>query len=629
LNPERWGLTAETAPAATTALAGSIRAAIKVTQVRETNILKLSYEGPSPELAAGIANALAEAYAEWNSESKFATVGQASGFLKGQVEQLRKELDAKQQQLLTYGREKDIISADPGTNAPLQNLDALNRDYGAAVADRVAKEARYHEMLTARPEAIADTLSNGLVTSLRADLAKLERDYAEKLNLYKPEWPAMQELKTQIDKSREHLDSLIQETVTKARDVAHNDYETAVRRAENLKAVLVPQRSEVQAASSNAVEYNNLRLEVEAKRQQLDTLLKQQAQTEVTSHLSGEDAPTARIVDRALPDSRPSKPSYKFNIAVALFGGVAVGVGLALFLSYMDRSLRSVEDVVRHVRLPALGVIPALSRVTVRSYGQAARRKARTEGEGAGEPAVIELLPNTQPRSRVAEAYRAFRAALLLSRAGGVKAIVVTSCTSKEGKSTTAANLAVVLGQLGKRVLLVDADLHKPRQHEIFHVSNRVGLVSILAEGMESARVIVKTSIPDVFLVPAGPMCPNPSGLLSSGAMSKFLELAVLNFDFVIVDTPPVGPVADALVIGNLVDGAVVCVQGGKTSREQVTHVRDRILWANVRILGVLLNNLPAADIPYGGGYVYDDSYFDVVPQAAEAKQAVTSARRV
>ena len=231
---------------------------------------------------------------------------------------------------------------------------------------------------------------------------------------------------------------------------------------------------------------------------------------------------------------------------------------------------------------------------------------------------MIELLPHSQPRSRVAESYRAFRTALLLSRAGGMKSIMVTSCVPKEGKSTTAANLAIVLGQLGKRVLLVDADLHKPRQHEIFRVSNRVGLVSILAEGMESARVIVKTGIPEVFLVPAGPACPNPSGLLSSDAMSKFLELAAMNFDFVIVDAPPVAPVADALLIGNQIDGAVICVQGGKTPREQVVRVRDRLLWANVRILGVLVSNLPALDVAYGAGYAYDDNYYDIAREVTE-----------
>jgi len=636
LNPKRQGLTAGTkdkpgvsAQDATIGLAENIRAHVKAIMVRDTNILRLSYEGPSPVLSADVVNAIAEAYIDWSAEAKFSVVGLASEFLQTQITQLKKEVDVKQQQMLAYGREKNIISADPSTNASLQNLESLNRDYAAAVNDRVAKEAHYHEMQTARPETIADTLSNGLVTGLRSELSRLERDYAEKLNLYKPEWPAMQQLQTQIDKSREHLEVVTRETVTKARDLARNEYETALRREASLKTALVPQRTEVQTSNTNAVEYNNLRLDLEAKRQLLDSLLKQEAQTEVTSRLRGEHVSNARIVDRALPDWAPFKPSYKKNVALALFGGLAVGIGLALFLSYMDRSLRSVEDVAKYLQLPGLGVIPALSSVSSRPYRYAARLRSKDEAEaGAAEPAAIELLPHAQPRSRVAESYRAVRTALLLSRAGGVKSIVVTSCAPREGKSTTAANLAVVLGQLGKRVLLVDADLHKPRQHEIFRVSNRVGLVSILAEGVESARVIVKTTVPDVFLVPSGPACPNPSGLLSSDAMSKFLELARLNFDFVILDAPPVAPVADALLVGNQVDGAVLCVKGGVTPREQVARVRDRLLWSNVRILGVLISNLPGDETGYGSGYTYDDNYYDIVREANEGKQAVAAARR-
>jgi capsular exopolysaccharide synthesis family protein len=634
-NPSRMGLIQGTREKpgispqmAATVLAAKISSKVTVVPVRGTSILSLTYLGPSPQLAADVANAVAEAYIEWSAEAKFDVVGIASEFVTNQIEQLKKELDAKQQQLLAYGREKDIISAEPGTNASLQNLETLNRDYASAVADQIAKEARYHEMRTARPETIADTLSNGLVTSQRGELARLERDYADKLNLFKPEWPAMQQLKTQIDTSREHLDAVIQETVTKARDSARSDYDTAVRRVASLKSVLVPQRSEVQASVSNAVEYNNLRLEVAAKRTQLDDLLKQQSQTEITSRLRGEHVSNARVVDRALPNGTPSKPSYKMNILLALFGGGSIGIGLALFLSYMDRSLRSVEDIARSLQLPALGVIPALSSVSGRSYGYAAKLRRKVGSGADAEPAAIELLPHSQPRSRVAEAYRALRTALLLSRAGGVKSLVVTSCVSGEGKSTTAANLAVVLGQLGKRVLLVDADLHRPRQHEIFGVSNRAGLVSILAEGLESARVIVKTEIPDVFLVPSGPACPNPSALLISEAMSKFLELARLNFDYVILDAPPVAPVADALLIGTQTDGAVICVQGGKTSREQVTRVRDRLLWSNVRILGVLISNLPGDAAGYGSGYAYDDNYYDIRREATEGKRAVAAARK-
>ncbi|MFY9551510.1 MAG: polysaccharide biosynthesis tyrosine autokinase, partial [Thermoanaerobaculia bacterium] len=634
LNPNRRGLIPGTrdkpgvsAQEATIGLAEVISGRVKVAPVRETNILNLSFAAPSPELAADVANAIAAAYIEWSAEAKFNVVGLASVFLQTQIEQLRKELDAKQQQLLAYGREKNIISADPGTNASLQNLESLNRDYASAVADRVAKEARHHEMRTARPETIADTLSNGLVTGLRADLARLERDYAEKLNLYKPEWPAMQQLKTQIDTSREHLSSVIQETVAKARDSSRNDYETAIRREASLKAALVPQRTEVQASNLNAVEYNNLRLEVDAKRQQLDGLLKQQTLTEMTSRLRGENVSNARIVDRALPDWAPFKPSFKKNVVLGMFAGGAIGIGLALFLSYMDRSLRSVEDIARYLQLPALGVIPALSSVSGRPQGYAAKLRRKSAGESdADAAAAIELLPHTQPRSSVSEAYRAVRAALLLSRAGGVKSIVITSTLPKEGKSSTAANLAVVLAQLGKRVLLVDADLHKPRQHEIFRVSNRAGLVSILAEGLETARVIVKTEVPGVFLVPSGPPCPNPSGLLASEALSKFLELASLNFDYVVVDAPPVAPVADALLIGSQTDGVMICVKGGKTAREQVVRVRDRLLWSNVRILGVLINNLAGDQVDYG--YAYEDGYYDIPLEPREGKRAMAAAPR-
>jgi polysaccharide biosynthesis transport protein len=637
LNPKRYGLVAGTrdkpssaAQDVTTSFAEMISGSVDVQPISGTNILKLSYTAKSAPLAADIANAIAEAYIDRSVEAKFNVVGAASEFLKTQIDSLKKELDAKQQQLLAYGRQKDIISGDASSNAPLQNLEALNREYAAAVADRIAKEARYHEVRTARPESIADTLSNGLVTGLRGELGRLERDYAEKLNLYKPEWPAMKQLQVQIDKSREHLEIVTQETVSKARDVARNDYETALRREGSLKGVIVPQKAEVMNANSNAVEYNNLRLQVDAKRQQLDSLLKQEAQTEMTSRLRGERISNARIVDRALPEWSPFTPNYRKNILLALFAGMGLGVGLALFLSYMDRSLRTVEDVAKHLHLPALGVIPSLKGASRSYYGysKSARKRA---GEKTEEVQTIERLPHVQPRSAVAESYRAFRAALLLSRAGGLKSIVITSCFPSEGKSSTAVNLAIVLAQLGKRVVLVDADLHRPRLHEIFHVSNRVGLVSILAEGLEPTRAIVSTDIPEVFLVPAGPSTPNPSGLLASDAMSKFLELVSLNFDYVVIDAPPVAPVADALLIGNQSDGVVVCVQGGKTPREQVARVRDKLLWANVRILGVLISNLPeGSGDEYESAYLYEDAYHDTAPVAAEPeKRLVSSARRI
>jgi capsular exopolysaccharide synthesis family protein len=230
--------------------------------------------------------------------------------------------------------------------------------------------------------------------------------------------------------------------------------------------------------------------------------------------------------------------------------------------------------------------------------------KKKANGNG-NEKIAIELLPHTQPRSTVAEAYRAFRTALLLSRAGGVKSIAVTSSLPAEGKTSTALNLSVVLGQLGKRVVIVDADLHKPRMHEIFRVSNRIGLVSVLAENAAPTDALQQTSIPNVSVVTSGPNSPNPSALLSSDAMSKFLEFLTMNFDFVVIDTPPVSPVADAFLIGNIVDGVVLTVRGGRTPREHVLRTRDKLLRSNVEILGVLINNLEEESVGSGRYYSY------------------------
>ena len=265
----------------------------------------------------------------------------------------------------------------------------------------------------------------------------------------------------------------------------------------------------------------------------------------------------------------------------------------------MDRSLRTPEQVSRYLNLPVLGIIPAAGRALSR-IGQTALSKGTPEGEvsglnlpGAGSPkASIELLPHTLSRSSVAEAYRAFRTSLLLSSAERPRCLVVTSALPLEGKTTTAMNLAVVLAQLGKSVLLVDADLHRSHLHEVFQVSNAVGLVTVLTGHTNATSAIKETEIPCLSVLPAGPTSPNPSGLLSSGSMRRFLDGVISRYDFVVVDTPPVLAMADAVVLGHLTGSVILCVHGGKTPRDAVIRARDELRRSNVRILGVLLNAL-------------------------------------
>ena len=284
--------------------------------------------------------------------------------------------------------------------------------------------------------------------------------------------------------------------------------------------------------SRNAVDYNNLRIEVETQRALVDNLLKREAEMQVLLRLQGERLTNVRIVESALPPRAPFKPSYTKNALLGLLAGLFFGVGLAFLLDSLDRSLRSAEQVVQYLRLPVLGVIPPSQAVLDHHYGYGyGYSRPFTGGRGCKTPQAesrrrrfrSSLLPHDLPQSTVAEAYRSLRTSLLLSRADGVKSFVVTSALPLEGKTSTAMNLAIVLGQLGRRVLLVDADLRRPHIHEILNVSNRVGLVSVLAARTDLGDAIQSTHLPNVSVLPAGPLAPDPSGLLQSEAMKRFL----------------------------------------------------------------------------------------------------------
>ena len=607
-----------------------VQGRIEATIVRGTSLVEISCTAPTAKLAAAMANAVADAYMEWNGESRFKVIGQSAQFLAAQIDQAKAELDAKEKELLNYGHDREMLtSSDNSVNPAAMRLDATSRDLANATTDRINKEARYQEVRNMPSDSLADGSAAANVLQYRADLQKLEREYADKLNIYKPELPAMQQLQQQIENTRQSLEAAKRDASQKAIEVARTEYMTALRREQNLTGIVKSQRNDAFAHGGEAVEYKNIRVEIETKRALLDNLLKQQGETEVISRMRDDQVATARMVDRALPPFAPFKPSYKKNLVIFLFLGVVAGVGLAFVMSYLDRSLRTPEQVEQLLQLPALGVIPAVEHgAGVPGFRRGLRLGRRAEGQK--RPSPIEFLPHEEPRSPVAEAYRAFRTSLLLSRAGGVRTVVVTSSFPQEGKTATSVNLAIVLGQLGRRVLLVDADLHKSRLHEVFEIPNRVGLVSILAENMEPSRAIVKTAFPGVFVVPAGPETPNPSALLSSDAMRKFLELAGTNFDHVVVDTPPVLLVSDTLVFAQQTDGAVLCVRGGETAREQVARAQERILRSGVSILGVLINALEPEPGHYYRPYAYEygpDKASPSEPPATAAAEPAAATR--
>ncbi len=285
----------------------------------------------------------------------------------------------------------------------------MKNEYAAAVADRISKQARYDEARNAADSTLADAANNPLIAQLRTDQAKIEREYAEKLNVFKPDWPAMRQLKTEIDKGKQHLSAVTKDAAEKARDAAKTDYLTAVRREEGFTTAVRAQRQQAVQFTSSSIEYNNLRVEVDTKRNLLDALLKKQTEMEMISRTTGERVTPVRIVDPALKPTYRFSPSYRHNTSQGLFMGIVVGLALCFFLEYLDRSLRTIEQVENFLKLPALGVIPSVGVESTKAYGYGygygARRRSLKARKGpmlraTGPPSSSFRTHNLVPRWR-------------------------------------------------------------------------------------------------------------------------------------------------------------------------------------------------------------------------------------
>jgi capsular exopolysaccharide synthesis family protein len=582
---------------------------LEVAPIKNTQLVAIHYRSGSPDLAARIANGVAQSFIDWGIEDRSTSAGKASSFLGKQIEALKQEIADKEQTLQAYSRRSDIVAIDPSTNPTLQRLQALNSDYVNAVSARIEKEAAYNQAVNAPPETVADALSGGLVSTQRHDLLGLEQEYNSKLTTYKPDM--LRDLQAKLADARKRLQSLIDETVQQARRKARTELDTARAQENALRAELNRARDETISMGSAAVQYKSLDMEIETQRQQLDQMLKRQSETEVTARLQATRESNVRVVDRALVPGTPIAPSMRRDVGMALGLGLFLGIGCIFLLEYLDRSLKTAEEAERLLGLPVLAVIPdVLERPGRYGYGSAYayghRRKRKRLGFGRvggakdkqrrspEELKEIELLPQTKPRHSISEAYRSLRTALLLSSANQLRVIALTSAQSGEGKTATAANLAVVMAQLGRQVLLIDADLRKPRLHRVFNLSNREGLVHCLTGGEPLEQLIQPVGVPGLFLLPSGTIPPNPSELLASDRMRELLELAQRRFDLVIVDTPPLLAVTDAAVLGAIVDGVVFCLHAGRVQRAEAVASTDRLRVSGARVLGTVLNRYVA-----------------------------------
>ncbi len=570
-----------------------LRSGLSVEPVRDSHLVQISFVSPDREFAAEAANAVARAYIDFTLSYKLEIAEQSKDFFIERIHSLQEEIANLEEDLREYARTHHIVTGD-STDVALQNLADLRSRYTEAEANLAKAKARYESLLKTPAESLDEVRHNPLIQGLAREVSDAESRYRELLATYGPAFP---EVKKQEEKLRAAKDRLKEETRNIARKViegAKADYLQAKKEVTELGRLYDKAKQQVDRFQSDYVQYQQLKLMVDRKRATLNDLLDRENQMVLSASLvnAGDSANNVRIIDEAKPARQIYKPKKKLNILLGFLFGLFLGVGAAVLMEYIDNTLKTPDDVRQVLGFSVLGMVPSLSSTT--------RTKGRTRREDlAAEPALISA---EAPLSPIAEAYRELRTAVLLATPGHPpRDLCVTSCQPGEGKTTTTINLATTLAQLGRRVLVVDADLRKPRCHQVLKVASSQGMSTWLTGMSGLDDLILPTRIENLSVIPAGPIPPNPAELLDSSRFSELVEHLRNDdrFDHVLFDTPPVLSVVDPLLVGRHVEGTVLVIKSGFTTREAGKLGKEKLETGRVNVLGVVLNAVEIEHVPY------------------------------
>ncbi len=544
---------------------------VSVSRLGHTSILRIFVTSKRPELAGLIANTLIDRYIEHSFRENYAATAKVSGWLNSKLSNLKDNLEKSQARILELQRDIGVYGIDQSHSIIAANLEELNKQYADAQVDRLLKESRLQEMETASPDVVDAALAMldpGLLAS-KQRLLQLQTDYNSLAQTYGSAYPRVKTLRAEIDQLQKELNSQEKAQVTRFQ----KDLDAARSNEGKLRDALDKQEQQAFGMSEKAMQYELAHRDYETNRLLYDGLQQRLQEAGIISSLH---STAIHIVDSADTPIYPSLPRTKFNKAVGIGGGLFFGICLAIILEMMDTNLKTMTEIEQGLQLPLIAAIPAVD----------------SEHLLPGKFREFAVSRGVSSWSKMAEALRGMRTSILLSSPGSPpKVIMVASTRPGEGKSSVASLTAITFALNGSKVLLVDGDLRRPAIHLRFRIGKGLGLSSVLSGTVPFREAVVPWSdLPNLHILASGPIPPLPSELLGSKQMEDMLALVRSEYDFVIIDTPPVLAVTDASVLGRLADAAILILRYGTARKQVVLRCINLLERSGTHLLGVAVN---------------------------------------
>jgi capsular exopolysaccharide synthesis family protein len=577
---------------------------LRVASVPKTAIVELAFRSKDPKLAAEIVNSVANVYLEHNFRTRYNATMQASEWLSKQLEDLKSNAQSKQQQFADFQKKSGIIGMDDasgptGTSTGahsiiVSQLEEQNQQLVNAQSERIVREARYREAMSGDPAVIAETAPTATLQALQAQQTDLKNQYAQLSAQYGNAYPRVVQMRTQLSQ----VETSLQTEAKNVRNRLQAEYQSASTAEKMAAAEVETTKQQAYKMNETGIQYLILKRDLEASRDLYEDLLKKLKEAGIVAGLKSTNV---NVVDPADIPVIPVEPNILLNLLVALMLGSAGGVGLAFLMESFDTTIGSPEHAEMLANMPVLCVVPHM------------KVRKRAGDRSLEEADFNKPMSLARPQSAFAESFRALRTTLLLSAAGKPpKVLLVTSSVPGEGKTTTSINCAVALAQNRCRVLLVDADMRTGGLQARLALDHSDGLSQCLTgSGEPQTAVVAMPGLPDLHILFAGIRPPAPAELLGSDQMRDLLEQWRNDYDYIVIDTPPVLALTDAAILASMSDGILLVVRTGVTRRQTLCRTRDLLRGVQTRTIGVVLNDFDPNSSAYFAHYGYTGDAYD------------------